>query len=116
MGISLEKINKWGEKKKTKKLLGVLNNDNTETRAHAIRALAFGEDPGIINKLVNFLRDPAPDVRLATLETLGKIDTGKSKEFIRFMLEKEEDEKLISAAKDALTAIKEKSEEKEDIA
>ncbi len=113
MGISLEKIQKWEKKKKAKKLLRVLHEDSTEIRVYVIRALANLEDPEIINQLVNLLRDPIPEIRLATVETLGEIGSGKAMEFIKFMLEKESEQNIIEAAKIALTKIREKTAEEE---
>ena len=73
MGVSLEKIDKWEKKKKTKKLLRLLNtNESIEIRSRAIRALASLEDPDIINQLTGLLREPGPEIRLASIETLGK--------------------------------------------
>jgi len=116
MGISLEKIEKWEKKKKAKKLLRAININSIEVRTRAIRALAAIEDPEIINQLVNLLRDPEPKVRLASVETLGKIGSGKAMEFVRFMIEKEEDAQVSEAAKAALTAIKENVKKTEESA
>ncbi|NLM10954.1 MAG: HEAT repeat domain-containing protein [Clostridiaceae bacterium] len=113
MGISLKKIEKWERKKKSKKLLSVLNNDNHEIRIHAIRALSGFDTLDVINALANLLRDPNSEIRLAAVETLGKIGSGKSTEFIRFMLEKESNENVKEAAKNALAIIKEKVKQEE---
>lgn len=82
-------------------------------RIHAIRALSGFDSLDVINSLVNLLRDPNSEIRLAAVETLGKIGSGKSIEFVRFMLDKEEDEKVMDAAKNALAAIKEKIKQEE---
>lgn len=116
MGISLEKIAKWEKSKKVKKLLRVLNDDSVEARIHAIRALATIQNPDILNPLVNLLRDPNPDIRLASVEALGKIGSGKTMEFVRFMLEKENDTKVLEAAKIALATIREQARKEEESA
>jgi HEAT repeat protein len=108
MAISLNQIEKWEKKKKGKKLLRALNEENVEIRIRAIRALAAIDDPEIINPLVNMLRDPVPGIRLASVETLGKIGSSRAMEFIRYMMENENDEKVLEAAKIALNSIKEK--------
>jgi HEAT repeat protein len=109
VGVSLEKIDKWEKKKKSKKLIRLLYTDSSiEIRARAVRALGSIEDPDIINQLVNLIRAPEPDIRLASIETLGKIGSGRAMEFIRAALEKETEQKIIEAAKIALTSIKEK--------
>mgnify|MGYP001315087227 FL=1 len=113
MSISLKKIEKWEKKKKVKKLLSVLNADDKEVRIHAIRALSGFDSLDVINALVSFLRDPNPDIRAAAVDTLGKIGSGKAVEFVRFMLEKETDENVREAAKNALAAIKEKMSQDE---
>ncbi|AGC68172.1 hypothetical protein Cst_c11760 [Thermoclostridium stercorarium subsp. stercorarium DSM 8532] len=114
MGVSLKKIEKWEQKRKEKKLLSVLlNNGNDEIRIHAIRALASFDSLDVINSLVNLLRDRNPEIRLAAVETLGKIGSGKAVEFVKFMVEKESDEKVKEAAKNALAAIKEKAKQEE---
>lgn len=116
MGISLAKIQKWERKKNSKKLLSVLNNDDLEIRTHAIRALSGFDSLDVINQLVNLLRDQNPEIRLAAVETLGKIGSGKATEFVKFMIEKEGDEKVQEAAKVALSAIKEKVKQEEKTA
>jgi HEAT repeat protein len=79
VGVSLEKIDKWEKKKKTKKLLRLLNtNESIEIRSRAIRALASLEDPDIINQLTGLLREPEPEIRLASIETL--LDKGSESE------------------------------------
>ena len=109
MGVSLEKIDTWEKKKKSKKLLRLVNADTSvEIRARAIRALASIEDPDIINQLTGILRDPEPEIRLASIETLGKIGSARAMEFIRVVAEKETDQKIVEAAKTALASIKEK--------
>lgn len=109
MGVSLEKIEKWEKKKKAKKLMRVVSSENkAEIRARAIRALAGITDYDIINQLVNFVRDPEFDVRLAAIETLGKIGSARAMEFIRAVLEKESDPAIVEAAKSALASIREK--------
>jgi len=113
MGISLGKIEKWEKKKKSKKLLSVLNDDNHEVRIHAIRALSGFDSLDVINSLVNLLRDPNPEIRIAAVETLGKIGSGRAIEFVRFMLERESEENVKEAAKNALNAIKEKMQQNE---
>ena len=113
MGISLEKIEKWERKKNAKKLIRALGVDSVEIRVRAIRALSSIDDPEIINYLVHLLRDEEPEIRLASVETLGVIGSGRSVEFIRAMLEKENETKVIEAAKGALVQIKEKIKEKE---
>lgn len=109
MGVSLETIDKWEKKKKSKKLVRVINTNNSvDIRARAIRALASIEDPEIINQLTGLLRDPESEIRLASIETLGKIGSARALEFIRVAAEKETNEKIVEAAKTALTLIKEK--------
>lgn len=113
MGISLKKIEKWERKKNSKKLLSVLYNDDQEARIHAIRALSGFDTLDVINSLVNLLRDPNPEIRFAAVESLGKIGSGKATEFVRFMIERESDERVREAAKNALAAIKAKINEEE---
>lgn len=114
MGVSLEKIDKWEKKRKTKKLLRLLNTNNSiEIRSRAIRALASLEDPDIINQLTGLLREPEPEIRLASIETLGKIGSGRAMEFIKVAAEKETDQKIVEAAKIALASIKEKIKQDE---
>jgi len=113
MGISFEKIEKWEKKKKFKKLISVLNIDDHEIRIRAIRALSGFDSLDVINSLVNLLRDPNPEIRIAAVETLGKIGSGKAMEFVRFMLERESEENVKEAAKNALAAIKDKMKQDE---
>jgi len=113
MGISLKKIEKWEKKKKVKKLLGVLNVEDKEVRIRAIHALSGFDNLDVINALVSLLRDPNPDIKIASVEALGNIGSGKAVEFVRFMLEKETDENVREAAKNALAAIKEKMSQDE---
>jgi HEAT repeat protein len=116
MGISLSKIEKWEKKKKSKKLLGAINDGDTEVRIRAIRALAAVQDPEVVNPLSNLLRDPSPDIRLATVESLGIIGSGRALEFVRFLMDNEEDERVVEAAKKSFEKIREKVREEEESA
>lgn len=116
MGISLEKIEKWEKKKKAKKLIKALSNDRLEIRIRATKALSAVDDPEIINYLVQQLRDPEPQIRLTSVETLGEIGSERAMEFVRAMIEREEDEKVANAARTALTAIKEKIKQNKETA
>ncbi|NLY17590.1 MAG: HEAT repeat domain-containing protein [Clostridiaceae bacterium] len=101
MGISLEKIEKWERKKNAKKLIRALGDDSVEIRTRAIRALAVIDDP---------------EIRLAAVETLGVIGSGRTAEFVRALLDKEKETRVIEAAKYALAQIKEKMKEQDRIA
>ncbi|NLK69656.1 MAG: HEAT repeat domain-containing protein, partial [Clostridiaceae bacterium] len=57
---------------------------------------------------------PNSEIRLTAVQTLGEIGSGKATEFIRFMLEKEEDDKVVEAGKKALVSIREKVELEEN--
>lgn len=116
MGISLEKIEKWERKKNAKKLIRALGDDRVEIRVRATRALSAIDDPEITNYLIQLLRDENPEIRLASVETLGVIGSGRTVEFIRAMLDKERDIKVIEAAKHAMLQIKEKVKEREQTA
>lgn len=116
MGISLEKIEKWERKKNAKKLIRALGDDSVEIRTRAIRALAVIDDPEIINYIIPQLRDENPEIRLAAVETLGVIGSGKTAEFVRALLDKEKETRVIEAAKYALAQIKEKMKEQDRIA
>lgn len=116
MGVSLEKIDKWEKKKKTKKLMRVINtNGSVEIRTKAIRALSSIEEPDIVNLLTSLTRDPEPQIRLASIQALGIIGSERAVEFIRAAVEKETDQRIIEEAKLALTSIKEKMAQEEKV-
>ncbi len=114
MAVSLKKIQRWVKRKNSKKIINVLNDDDYETRINAIRALSNFNSLDVINQLVSLLRDPNSEIRLTAVQTLGEIGSGKATEFIRFMLEKEEDDKVVEAGKKALISIREKVELEEN--
>ncbi|MDD4297763.1 MAG: HEAT repeat domain-containing protein [Ruminiclostridium sp.] len=108
MAITLKNIEQWESKKNAKKLIRALSNDKIEIRNRATRALSAIDDPEIINYLVHQLRDENSEIRLTSVETLGIIGSGRVVEFIRALIEKETDAKIIDAAKISLAQIREK--------
>lgn len=113
MGISVEKIEKWERKKNAKKLIRALNDDSVDIRIRATRALSAIDDPEMLNYLINQLRDENPNIRIASAETLGVIGSGRAMEFVRAMIDKDPDERVVEAAKDALTKIRDKAKKQE---
>ena len=114
MAVSLGKIQRWEKKKNSKKIINALNDTDHETRINAIQALSSFNSHDVINQLVNLLRETDPEIRLTSIQALEKIGSSRSIEFIRFMLEKEEDGKIIEAAKQSLVTIRENAELEEN--
>ena len=108
MAITLKNVEKWEIKKNAKKLIRALSVDSIEIRTRATRALSAIDDPEIINYLIQQLRDENPEIRLASVETLGIIGSGRAMEFVRAIIERDTDAKVVDAAKISLAQIREK--------
>jgi HEAT repeat protein len=114
MAVSLKKIDKWSSKKKAGKLIKALSVNELEIRLAAIKALGNIKEESIMYELLTFLKNPDPAMRLASLESLGKIANGRSFEYIRQMWETEADKKVREEAQRAMNVIREKSKDENE--
>ena len=107
-GLSVEKVQKWGEKGKYKKLMSVLSKSKVKKDIYlaAIRACAKCEklDRDAVNLLITIMRNPDKDIKLTTIETLGEMGDPLATEHLR-KLAKDEDPEIKAEAEKALKKI-----------
>lgn len=105
-GLSVQKVQKWGEKGKYKNLISVLSKSKVKKDIYlaAIRACALCEklDRDAVNLLITIMRNPDKDIKLTTIETLGDIGDPLSVEHLRKLAKEDEDPDVQDAAKKAL--------------
>ena len=107
MSKDLEKIKKYGEKKKSAKLMKYLNSKDSEIRIAAMRALgACGDETGY-NTLVNMMNDPNPEVRVAAATGLGETKKDSAFTHLSHHINTEKDEKVIDAIRRAMSKVRE---------
>ena len=80
------------------KALGERNGKKKETTM---------DDDKNFNLLLNFLRDEEAECRIAAAETLGKTSRDAAFTYISYLMEREEDKKVIEAMRAALSSIRE---------
>jgi HEAT repeat protein len=73
MAITKEKIKKWEEKGKVKKLIKALKDIDMYIRRKAVAALGEIGDPKAVDPLIGALKDKGNIVRDSTVTALGKI-------------------------------------------
>mgnify|MGYP000356458438 CR=1 FL=1 len=107
-GLSVQKVEKWGEKGKYQKLMSVLSKPKVKKDIYlaAIRACAKCEkiDRDAVNLLITIMRNADKDVKLATIQTLGEIGDSIASEHIRRLI-KDEDPDIRAEAEKALKKI-----------
>jgi HEAT repeat protein len=108
-GVSVEKVEKWGEKGKVGKLVSVLSNSKVKKDVYlaAIKALGKCEklDRDAVNLLITIMRNSDKDIKLATIRTLGDIGDPLAVEHIRYLLNNDEDSDVKAEAEKALKKI-----------
>lgn len=107
MGISVQTVEKWAQKKTVSKLIKALSEDSTEVRIAAIKGLGTIKDESAMNALIQILKDPDPLVRANVVEALGTIGIGRSLEFVRQVWNNDPDKDVCEKARLAVIAIKE---------
>jgi HEAT repeat protein len=113
LGITVKKIEKWSQGKKTGKLLKALSSNSSEIRIAAIKALGPTRDEKAMHQLIALLKDQDVTVRTAAVESLGVMGNARSVEFVRQLWNTENDETLKEKARLALNAIRQTTVEEE---
>lgn len=108
MAVTVQKVEKWAQKKKLSKIIKALSTDNIEVRLAVIKALGEVGDENAMHQLISLLKDPDPTIRTAVLEALGTMGNGRSLEFIKQLWNNDSDEQVREKAKWAINAIREK--------
>lgn len=109
MAVTVQKVEKWAQKKKITKIINKgLSNTNIEVRIAAIKALGNSGDENAMHQLIALLKDPDATIRTAAVEALGVMGNGRSLEFVKQMLNSENDEKVLEKVKWTINEIREK--------
>ena len=91
MGLSEEKIAKWGQSGKAAKLA-------------LAKAMGNVKDEQTFNILITYLRDRNPEIRIAALESLEKINSKNAIEHVRGLIN-DPDPKVSEKARSVLKAL-----------
>lgn len=102
---TIEKIQKFAEKKKSAKIIKFLDASEPEVVVAALEALAEVRDEDSVNSIAGMIDNAAPQVRMASAKALGEIGTEYAKTYLQHRAAVEQDEKVKEAIKDALHAI-----------
>ena len=106
MSEKREKLEKLGEKKRTKSVARFLKSKDPEVRADALRALGTCGTEDAVNLLTNWSQSKVKEERIAAYEGIAKCGKDYSITMMRHDLETETDPDVIAAIKDATHAIR----------
>ncbi len=113
MGITVKKIEKWTKRKKTAKLLKAMSSEEKDIRLALAKALGTIENEDSVNGLVGLLRDVDPEIRVAAIESLRNVGNNRSTEFVRYLVNNDNDENVRKVASEALNILKNKEAKEE---
>ena len=105
MNKEIEKINKLAEKKKGDRLMKYLSSRDSSIKIAAMKALGKCDGEKGFNTLINALEDSDPLVRKAAAEGLGETKKDVAFTHLAYHFEKELDENVKKAMKNAMSSI-----------
>ena len=106
MMSKLAKVEKYVNKGKEGELIKLLGEKEKEVRLAVIEGMGkIGRDDSF-NRLIDLIKDPDADIRVAAANALGALRNGHASEHLRHCIEKESDEKVIAAMKEALASLR----------
>jgi len=103
-GLSEDKIAKWGENKKAAKLVKAAGTRKENLRLAVAKAMGNVDDEQVFNILITFLRDRNPEIRIAAMESLQKINNKNAIEHVRGLIN-DSDTKVSEKAREVLKAL-----------
>lgn len=95
------KIEKYAQKGKFDKLIGIAEGKDLEMSKAAIAALATIKKDESFNFLVVALRNPNKEIRLATIEALGEIGMARGRTHLSHLADTDPDQEIATAAREA---------------
>lgn len=102
----LEKVQKDLEKGKESSLIKLSRDKDKEVRLAAIAAMGkIGKDDSFNIMVPDMLIDEDPDIRAATALALGEMKNTHASAHLRYYLEREKDEKVVAAFRNAIAAL-----------
>lgn len=104
-GNNLEKIQKLGQKGKTKRILPYATSKKADERAAAATALGGASDDDSCNALVRMLRDAEMSVRISAAGALKSMRRESVVEHLRQAAKTSTDEAFKAACNDAVASI-----------
>lgn len=90
-GSKSAKIENLIQKKKSAKLVALLNDKQAEIRLQAIRGLGSIGDEKSVNALIGLLYDPDENIRKETIKTMGDMNNQTIKSHLQHMSLTEQD-------------------------
>jgi HEAT repeat protein len=100
-GVSEDKIAKWGEKGKAANLVKAAGSKKENLRLAAAKAMGNVDDEQVYNSLIALLRDRNPEIRMAVLDSLRKLNNKNAIEYVRGLVS-DTDAKVSEMAKQVL--------------
>jgi len=104
-GVTEKKIEKWKIKNNAKKIAEAMNHKNKNIRLAAIKAGAELKDDSVFNTLVALLKDPDPEIRACSAESLGKLGRPSAQEHLKLVSETDSDKNVREKALEAMRII-----------
>ncbi len=104
MGLSEEKIAKWGQSGKAAKLVKAAGTRKENLKLALAKAMGNVKDEQTFNILITYLRDRNPEIRIAALESLEKINSKNAIEHVRGLIN-DPDPKVSEKARSVLKAL-----------
>lgn len=98
-------IEKYAKKKNSTKLVSMLGDKNVDVRVQVINALGLIGDEAATNNLIALLGDPEPAIRAAVATSMGEMSNQTAKTHLQHLMERETDETVRLAVRDALGRI-----------
>jgi len=104
-GVTEKKIEKWKIKNNAKKIADAMNHKNKDIRLAAIKAGAELKDDNVYNTLIVLLKDPDPEIRACSAESLGKMGRPSAQEHLKLISETDSDNNVRNKALEAMRNI-----------
>lgn len=104
-GVTEQKIQKWKEKNKVDKIIGAMQHKDKAIRTYAIKAGSQMKDDMIYNTLVLLLKDPDPEIRACSAESLGEMGRASAQVHLKLVSENDSDEYVREKAYEAMKTV-----------
>lgn len=104
-GANPAKIDEYIQKKKSAKVLALLNNKSPEIRIKAIQALGKIGDEASVNTLIPLLSSPDKDMRLEAIKSVGFMQNQTIKSHLQHIIQTETDETVKKTIRESIARI-----------
>lgn len=102
---TIEKIQKFTEKRKSDKVIKFLSSSDSEVVIAALNALSQIHDEDSVNSISGMIDNPDPRIRMGAANALGSLGTEYAKTYLQHRMTTEQDEEVKKAISEALHKI-----------